>query len=589
MHIWERFEITLQAQNVYANPYTEVEVWVDLQGPGFERRVYGFWDGGDLFRVRVLATSAGDWTWISGSNQPDEGLNGRTGRFTAVEWTEAEKADNPCRRGFLRATANGHALEYADGTPCFLLGDTWWSTPTFRYSWYQDDECRPIGPHMGFKDMVRYRKAQGYNCIAILAALPAWANDGHPATIWLDEAHTIGVRSAWPQPGTGSAKDMHNAGGRPFLFPGRVPGYGEVFPDVDRLNPAYFQMMDLKIDYLNAQGFIPFIEVARRDTAHCWQRFHDWPDSYARYIRYVFDRYGAHNCILSPIHFDWRGMTIASREYNEPIQLVIERYGPPPFGNLLSANADGSTLLNFGQAPWIGLHQVGNRRDHDVCWHLTEIYRQCDPPRPALNGEPYYAGWPPQVAAEPGSPEDDLYCRTAMYGSLLSGGLAGHIYGADGLWGGDIEPEAQTRMWESLQWASGAQLAHLRTFALSEGARYQDLVPDAERVTPNKSGPPHGNRGWAYCAHTPERDLFMLYFEADCPPARVRGAQADQTYLARWFDPRTGGWTDAGLLIADPTGYVTLPPFPSDGDWGLKLTLSEGSLTSVPDEARGGG
>ena len=94
----------------------------------------------------------------------------------------------------LRPTANGHALEYGDGTPCFLLGDTWWSTPTFRYPWYQDDECRPIGPHMGFKDMVRYRKAQGYNCIAILAALPAWANDGHPATIWLSEAHTIGVR-----------------------------------------------------------------------------------------------------------------------------------------------------------------------------------------------------------------------------------------------------------------------------------------------------------------------------------------------------------------------------------------------------------
>ena len=28
----------------------------------------------------------------------------------------------------IRATPNGHAFEYADGTPYFLLGDTWWAT-----------------------------------------------------------------------------------------------------------------------------------------------------------------------------------------------------------------------------------------------------------------------------------------------------------------------------------------------------------------------------------------------------------------------------------------------------------------------------
>ena len=151
------------------------------------------------------------------------------------------------------------------------------------------------------------------------------------------------------------------------------------------------------------------------------------PKSYARYVQYVFSRYQANNCILSPIHYDWSSMTIPSREYLEPIQVMLDRYGPPPFGTLLSTNADGSTLLNFDQAPWITMHQVGNRRDHDVCWHLTEIYQECDPPRPALNGEPYYAGWPPNLAAEGGSPEDDMYCRAAMYGSFLAGGFAGHI------------------------------------------------------------------------------------------------------------------------------------------------------------------
>jgi hypothetical protein len=573
VHVWEKVEIELRAQKAYGNPYTEVEVWVDLEGPGYRRRVYGFWDGDDVFCVRALATRPGTWRWVSGSNQDDAGLNGQRGGFTAVEWTEAERNENACRRGMLRATANGHTLEYADGTPCFLLGDTWWSTPTFRFPWYEDDEPRPLGPEMGFKDMVRYRKAQGYNLIAIIAALPAWANDRYPPTIWMDEEQTIGVRSAWPQFGTKSAKSMYNEGGRPFCFPGKVPGYEDVFPDVDRIHPPYFQHMDRKIDCLNAQGFTAFIEVARRDVSHCWKRYYDWPASYARYIQYVFSRYQAHNCILSPIHFDWHGMTIPSRAYLEPIELAIERYGMPPFGTLLSTNADGSTLINFDDAPWLGLHQVGNRRDHNVCWHLTEIYHECDPPKPALNGEPYYAGWPPHLAAEPGSAEDDLYCRAAMYGSLLSGGFAGHIYGADGLWGGDIEPDAPTRTWEALAWKSGAHMQHLRAFATSEGTRLGDLVPDAELVTPNKSGPANGNRGWAFCARTPEKDLFLLYFEADCPQATVRGALADRAYRAQWLDPRTGTWIDAGTLRADPRCHVALPSFPTEEDWAIKLKL----------------
>lgn len=575
LHVWEKVEIALEAHNAYDNPYTQVTVWVDLKGPAFDRRVYGFWDGGNTYRVRLLATRAGNWTWVSGSNQVDDGLNGQRGAFTAVEWSETEKEENPCRRGFLRATASGHALEYADGTPCFLLGDTWWPTPTFRYPWHDDDAHRPIGPHMGFKDMVRFRKQQGYNCIAIIAALPAWANDDNPPRIWLDHEDGIGIRDAWQQAGTQSAKDMHNEGGRPFFFLGRVPGFEDVFPDVDRLNPAYFRHMDQKIDYLNAHGFTPFIEVARRDTGHCWKHFYEWPESYARYIQYVFSRYQANHCVLSPIHFDWNAMTIPSPEYNEPANLVIDRYGHPPFGTLLSANAHTSTLLDFGQARWITMHQIGNRRDHNVYWHLTEIYRECAPPRPALNGEPYYAGWPPHLAASGGTEEDDTYCRSAMYGSFLSGGLAGHIYGANGLWGGDIEAEAETKMWESLQWGSGAQLQYLRTFALSEGRRYQDLVPDADLVCPSKTCEVHANRGWAYCARTPERDLFLLYFEADCPQATVRGSLAGRTYIVQWFDPRCGEWIDAGRLTASAIGYMTLPAPPSAEDWGLKLALAD--------------
>ncbi|MHC4179569.1 MAG: DUF5060 domain-containing protein, partial [Planctomycetota bacterium] len=154
-HVWEKVEITLRAEKPYETPYQDVEVWVDLTGPQFRRRCYGFWDGGDTFRVRVLATAPGEWTWRSGSNRSDPGLSGKTGSFTAAAWSDAEKRQNPCRRGMIRPTANGHAFEYADGTPFFLIGDTGWSVPTFRYPWYDDDKPRPIGPAAGLRDYVR--------------------------------------------------------------------------------------------------------------------------------------------------------------------------------------------------------------------------------------------------------------------------------------------------------------------------------------------------------------------------------------------------------------------------------------------------
>ena len=62
----------------------------------------------------------------------------QSGEFEAVPWSDAEKTANPNRRGMIRATPNGHAFEYADGTPFFLVGDTWWATPTFRFRWHDE-------------------------------------------------------------------------------------------------------------------------------------------------------------------------------------------------------------------------------------------------------------------------------------------------------------------------------------------------------------------------------------------------------------------------------------------------------------------
>ena len=590
-HVWEKVEITLHAEKSYKNPYKETEVWVDLKGPGFNKRCYGFWDGDDTFRVRVLATAPGTWTWSSGSNQSDPGLNGVTGTFSALGWAEPEKEQNPCRRGMVKPSANGHTFEYADGTVFFLLGDTWWPTATFRYRWYDDDRQRPIGPKAGFKDYVKFRKKQGFNCIAMIAALPNWANDDKPAE--LETTDDTELRGAWQQAGTKSAKDMHDENGnRAFFSPGKVPGYENYFPDVDHINPEYFRNLDKKIDYLNAHGFIPFTEVARRDIGPAWKKYYQWPESYTRYIQYVWSRYQANICFFSPIHFDWDG-SLPADDWNLAANKVIEKYGPPPFGTLVSCNPTGSSLENFGhtdEAKWLTFHQIGNFHHRDGHGHrsyhlLTDMFNTA-PPLPAINGEPYYDG---QHDTTPGSPTAALYARSAMYGSVLSGGLGGHIYGAGkegteggAMWGGNVEPAANNKIWDGIKWPSGDQMRHLRTFVLSEGRKYQQLVPRVNLLSPNKSGRKNDWLQWAYCARTAKKDFFLLYFEKDCEKPMLSGALPNAKYKANWFNPCTGQWADAGagILIADSAGKINLPNFPgnltkSDLDWGLKLTLMD--------------
>ena len=252
---------------------------------------------------------------------------------------------------------------------------------------------------------------------------------------------------------------------------------------------------------------------------------------------------------------------------------------------MAGTNPSSSSLRNWGhvdQARWLSFHQIGNLRTHNSYALLTEIFRT-NPPVPAINGEPYYDG---MERIEGGSEEAAANCRSAMYGSVLSGGLGGHIYGAGGwnggIWSGEVEAASQSPMWRLFQWPSGAQMRHLKTFILSEGPRYQDLVPCTERISPNQTSTNRGVQGWAYAAATGAQDLLLLYFEKDCSQASLAGAKPNAQYTAQWFSPLNGEWLSVDASVtADASGSISLPPFPrhiakSDADWALKLTLRNG-------------
>ncbi len=286
--------------------------------------------------------------------------------------------------------------------------------------------------------------------------------------------------------------------------------------------------------------------------------------------------------MLSPIHLDIIKESVTVPDFLAAINLVLHKFGPPPFGNLLSANANPSTLVNWGPKSWVTLQQTGNKREHEYYWYLTQIFR-APHPEPGLDGEPYYAGYFDarglnggyKYGAPGGTPKDDQFVRSAMYGNFLSGGLAGHVYGAEGIWGADIEPAVPVKMWDAFRWGSGAQMQYLRNFAFSIGRGYQDLIPDENLIVPHENYNEKSYEGWAYAAHTADQHIVLAYFEKGCQRSLVRGAIPFGTYWARWFDPRNGTWTDVGSgeLKADVIGEIALPDFPSDMDmdWGLSL------------------
>jgi len=593
LHPWEKVEIVLTAAKDYPNPYVDVETWVELSGPGFAKRCYGFWDGGRTYRVRVVATAPGEWTWRSGSNQDDPGLNSKAGSFTATAWTEDEKQANPVRRGFLRATPNGRALQYADGTPCFVQGEFMYPTGTWRYRWRDTDESYDVAtPEAGFKDYIRHRQALGFNMIFVISCFPTWSYDDGAPREALDgpdvgtknpKAAKVRMRSSWAHGDEDRAMNMHDENNqRPFLFPGPSgTSRPEVGPDMFRINPRYFDNLDKKIDYANRQGFVVLLESLRRDIGPYLKAYYGITDpdplrnALFLYDRWLFARYQANSTIFGPTHLDRvdaLDMTLPVKDWRVGIDAYYHRYGPHPFGQLVSVNPSPTTYAMWGhtdKTPWLSIHMAGNSpRDHTMANHILKMFNLPNP-LPIFFQEPSYI--------ESDSDLDRYKNRVCTYSGLLSGGLVGVAYQAYGMNRGNREiPDKRfPPMWKAAKWISATEMRHAATFMLTHGARYQELKPANELLSVSRQGKSFFE-GWSFCMRTDDKRLFKFYFEKNAARAELSGVSPGTAYQAQWFNPRTGQWTDAGeegVIRASTEAVLALPPCPTaNEDWCLSLS-----------------
>jgi hypothetical protein len=168
-----------------------------------------------------------------------------------------------------------------------------------------------------------------------------------------------------------------------------------------------------------------------------------------------------------------------------------------------------------------------------------------------------------------------------MYGCVLSGALAGHVHGTAAYdITVDTEP-AGTRpyFWQALRYRSAAYMEPLARFVMSEGAKYRDLEPASESLSPRKADGSRdaGLDGWGFMMRTPARDFALLYFENQAHRARASGWTPNAEYTMSWFNTQTGEWQAGIALHADAQGAMQLPPFPggqdvAGTDWAARIT-----------------
>lgn len=518
--LYGRFKTRFEAANIPENPIYELGVWAELRSPtGREVIREAFWDGGSQYGLRFMPDEEGEWSYTLRSSPPDAALDGQTGTFVCEG-----RIDEPVlrRRGPLRKSDNGRYLVHADGTPFFWLADTAWN-----------------GALMSTGDEWDYylnrRRGQGFSAVQFVA------------TQWR------------------SAPEGDRDGRLAY-----EPGY------FMRIDPAFFQRMDRKIDAINAHGLLAVPVMLWANPGRAYQDTNPGyalPEDQAILLaRYMVARWGAHHVAwILPGDGDYEG---AKAEKWKRIGRAVFDDGPhAPV--LIHPRGLAFYDREFGGERWVDVlgYQSGHRGDPDALRWLFE-----GPPatrwskledKVVMNLEPCYEN---HFGRDIGRPFDAHDVRRAMWWSVLVSPTAGVTYGGHGVWGwddGSAEPMDHPGSGVPLPWkealdmpgAVGAGYLH-RFFSPLPWWR---LRPRPDLVRSQPEDPAHH----IAAAATDEGDLAVVY-----GPTRMESSGLDLSSVrsdltARWFDPKSGEYVGSSFQARGDEGPT--PPQSLDEDWVLVL------------------
>ena len=538
-------ELALLSAETYGEIFLEVDVDVHFTGPeGQQWQVPAFWTGENEFRVRFAAPDPGEYTWRSTCSNPDDsGLGGSEGQLVITPYMGDVEL---FRHGRLRTAANRRTLEHRDGTPFFWLGDTWWMGLTTRLKWPEE-----------FRELALDRMRKGFNLIQIVCGpLPDF--DAASASWHPQQANEGGF--SWEE------------------------GWA-------RINPAFYEFADLRLEYLIRHGLMPCI-------VGMWGFYLPWMslNNVRRHWRYLVARYGAYpvvwclagevNMLTYSLHAGFRSDGRHSPDFSvhralqEESWTEIARYVKDldPFANILTAHPsspDSRAMLHDEEPLDLDMLQTGHGGYYSMARtvELTRNAVELKPPMPVVNGEPSYEGIM-------GGSKDEV--QRFLFWASISCGACGHTYGAQGIWAMSSRDEpfvGTTNSWgegffqDVMHYPGSLHVGIGRRFFL----RYPwwRLRPREEPLLPE-------NRTNAFALGIPE-ELAIYYLPPMCvdsPLLGMHGARGiaiepGACYTAHFFNPRGGENIPIGKVAADEQGFWPMPKRPGMDDWVLVLENRE--------------
>lgn len=519
---WGLFEAAFASTEPAANPFQDRDLFVTFTSPsGTPVTVRGFWDGGDVWRVRFSPGETGTWSFTTRAvPETDSGLHGRMGRFDVTEPLDDTTFH---RHGPVRVAASGTYLEHADRTPFFWMADTGWNAALKA----TPDE---------WADYLEERARQGFTAVQ-----------------W--------VTTQWRAAPTGDRQDE------------------PAFTGLDRIqvNTPFFQRLDGRVAALDRAGLlnVPVLLWAIGSGADPdVNPGHSLPEDQAiRLAQYMVARWqGYSSAWILAGDGDYRGSR--SDRWKRIGRAVFD--GSPHAPALMHPGGMHWVVPEFRDETWIDVYgyQSGHGDDERALRWITggpPAQQWAVPPvRPFINLEPPYEH---HLAYQSGEPISAAAVRRAVYWSLLATPTAGVSYGGHGVWGWDDgtgPPTDHPRSGTPLPWREAIVMPGAEQMKYVAGIfsaiDYWRLRP-APRLLVDQPGRADAGR-FISVAAAPGGDLLLAYTPVE--PEVVLRTDGVPEGAAIWMNPRTGDRTPAAAVVKKDETHFTAP---GAEDWLLVVSL----------------
>ncbi|MFZ2828049.1 MAG: DUF4038 domain-containing protein [Hydrogenophaga sp.] len=519
-HQNQAIEIRFPSATAYAEPFKDVELDVAFTAPSGKTVVVpAFWAGEQDWCVRYASSETGAHAFRTlCSDQGNPSLHGQVGEVNI----EPYLGDNPLyRHGGIRVAEDQRHFCHADGTPFFWLGDTWWMGLCGRLSWPED-----------FQALAHNRKETGFNVIQLVAGL-------YPDMPLFDERGLSDSGYCWET-------------------------------DLSRINPRFFDEADQRIFHLVEQGLTPCILGA-------WGYYLPMIglENMQRHWRYLIARWGALPVVWAaageqtmPWYLESHAQKVASRTQlrSDWSRVMAHMRTLNGFGRLITTHPVESARKSVTETGLLDFEMQQTGHGAPTAHHAMRAWQGwcTQPAMPVISAEARYEALEisPTVTAR--------NAREAFWAHALNSGLAGHTYGANGIWQVNavqrpFGPSPSGSCWGNMPWDQAMLLPGARQMGLArkflETLPWNEVEPQPVQTGRLERLLQHSPRlrrvahklGWLQARHAP-----VAVGIAREPSVAIAYTVSDQPFsmdLALFKGPVTATWIDPTNFDEHPVQF----------------------------------